>query len=69
MENKELVKKCVKASLQQNYFLHFAGKWEGDAYKDSNIMSNDFLAELQDFDSYVKIPAYGSPIGTVHPIK
>ncbi len=51
MENKELVKKCVKASLQQNYFLHFAGKWEGDAYKDSNIMSNDFLAELQDFDS------------------
>ena len=67
MENTKLVKKCIQASLQQNYFLHFAGKWEGGAYKDSTILDDNFLLELQVFDEYLKNPVSGKPLGTIHP--
>mgnify|MGYP003963966889 FL=1 len=67
MENTKLVKKCIQASLQQNYFLHFAGKWEGGAYKDSTILDDNFLLELQAFNEYLKNPVSGKPLGTIHP--
>ena len=67
IKNKESLKKCIQASLKQNYFLHFAGKWEGGVYKDESIMEANFLAELQDFDDYLKLPVTGKPVGTIHP--
>ena len=67
MENTKLVKKCIQASLQQNYFLHFAGKWEGGVYKDSTILDDNFLLELQAFNEYLKNPVSGKPLGTIHP--
>jgi hypothetical protein len=69
MDNKELVKKCIQASLRQNYFLHFSGKWESDVYKNQNIIDNDFLVELQDFNHYLKTPVTGKPLGPIYPKK
>ena len=69
INNKESLKKCIQASLQQNYFLHFAGKWEGDVYKDESIMNANFLAELQDFDDYLQSPVTGKPVGPIYPNK
>ena len=69
MNNKESLKQCIQASLQQNYFLHFAGKWEGDVYKDESIMNANFLAELQDFDDYLQSPVTGKPVGPIYPNK
>ena len=69
INNKESVKKCIQASLQQNYFLHFAGKWEGYVYKDASIMNANFLSELQDFDDYLQLPLTGKPLGPIYPDK
>ena len=37
-------------------------------YKDDSIMDANFLAELQDFDDYLKLPVTGKPVGTIHPL-
>ena len=67
MNNKDLLKKCVQATLQQNYFLHFAGAWEGSPYKDKSILNSDFLEELQNFDEYLQLPVTGKPKGQLWP--
>tara|TARA_B100000953_G_C17670103_1_gene308442 strand:- start:64 stop:480 length:417 start_codon:yes stop_codon:yes gene_type:complete len=67
INNKEISKKCIRASLKQNYFLHFAGSWECHIYKDESIMNDNFLAELQDFDDYLQSPVTGEPVGSILP--
>jgi hypothetical protein len=67
INNKEISKKCIRASLKQNYFLHFAGSWECHIYKDESIMNDNFLAELQDFDDYLQSPVTGKPVGSILP--
>jgi hypothetical protein len=69
INNKEILKKCIQASLKQNYFLHFAGSWEGDVYKDERILDANFFAELQDFDDYLQSPVTGKPVGRIQPHK
>ena len=67
MDDVQLVKKCIKASLHQNYFLHFAGKWEGSVYKDRSILDEEFLSYLKAYNDYLKVPVSGKPLGTINP--
>ena len=67
MNNEDLVIKCIQASLKQNFFLHFAGKWEGNVYKNDSIMDEKFLNELKNFDTYLKMPVTGKPVGPIYP--
>jgi len=68
LKNIELVRNCIRSSLQQNYFLHFAGKWEGNVYKDLSIINEEFLLDLQSYNEYLKVPVTGKPLGTIHPV-
>ena len=67
MGNQELVNQCIRASLSQNYFLHFAGKWEGDAYKNQNIVDENFILEQKEFNSYLETPVTGRILGSIFP--
>tara|TARA_Y100000389_G_C17436004_1_gene505549 strand:- start:452 stop:1399 length:948 start_codon:yes stop_codon:yes gene_type:complete len=62
-----ITKKCVQASLEDNYFLHFAGKWEGNMWKIKNIISNESIKSNNSFLSYLKKKSYGKPIGRILP--
>ncbi len=67
-DNQDLVNQCIRASLQQNYFLHFAGRWEGNVWHNTNIMNEEFLTELADFNNYLNTPVTGrSAGGTIGP--
>ncbi|AXE61725.1 glycosyltransferase [Candidatus Thioglobus sp. NP1] len=67
MNNEDLFIKCIQASLKQNFFLHFAGKWEGNVYKNDSILDEKFLNELKNFDTYLKMPVTGKPVGPIYP--
>lgn len=67
LTNSKLIKECIRCSLRQNYFLHFAGKWEGNMYKDKSILNDDFLLELESFNKYLSTPVTGKPVGLVYP--
>jgi len=67
LTNTDLVKQCIRSSLRQNYFLHFAGKWEGSVYKDSSIIDDDFLQDLRNFNDYLGVPVSGKPVGLNYP--
>jgi len=67
IDNQDLVRKCVQTTLSENYFLHFSGKWESGVYKDSGILSSEFLKELWDFHDYLKTPVTGKPVGPIYP--
>ena len=60
-DNTDLIKECIKSSLRQNYFLHFAGKWEGQMYKIPDIVDESFVNEIQAFHNYLSIPVAESP--------
>jgi hypothetical protein len=66
-QNNETIKKCVQASLEDNYFLHFAGKWEGDMWKIKNIYTDKSLKLNSKFLEYLKKKSYGKPIGRILP--
>lgn len=63
LDNQELVNQCVRVSLQNNHFLHFAGRWEGNVWHNKDILSKDFLSELSDFYDYLSVPVTAKPLG------
>ena len=68
INDSDLVKLCIQSSLCSNYFLHFAGRWEGDMWKDVNILSKDFQEiYLSEFSHYLKNESTGIPVGIIKP--
>tara|TARA_B100000925_G_scaffold289715_1_gene273233 strand:- start:756 stop:1694 length:939 start_codon:yes stop_codon:yes gene_type:complete len=63
--NKDLIKSCVITSLENNFFLHFAGSWH-----ESNMIYIDNLINSQDqkkFDDYMTQKVTGEPKGMIKP--
>lgn len=66
--NNKIIKKCIEASLEDNYFLHFAGKWEAHMWKTKNVFNNSNNVKSNDkFLKYLKKKSYGKPIGRILP--
>ena len=63
------IKKCIEASLEDNYFLHFAGSWyEGQMWKIKNILNNkNDQKQNKLFLEYLKKKVYGKATGRVLP--
>lgn len=68
INSRDIRAECVKASLTQNYFLHFAGSWhESGMWRDDFFSCKKFLDELKDFDLYIKQSVFGEPKGLLRP--
>jgi hypothetical protein len=68
--NGQIIKECIEASLFNNYFLHFAGAWEGEMWKLDGILEGDEQKRLfEDFNKYEKMPVTGKPKGVIKPKK
>lgn len=68
--NDTVIKSCVRASLLDNYFLHFAGSWyESDMWKIDTLVDDTTVERLRDFADYCSMPVTGQPIGIVRPKK
>jgi hypothetical protein len=66
--NKQLIKECIEASLFTNYFLHFAGAWEGEMWKIDGILDSDKSRNIFDkFSQYERTPVTGNPKGIIKP--
>ena len=66
--DKPLIKECIEASLFTNYFLHFAGAWEGEMWKTDEILDSDKSRSIfDDFNQYEKTPLTGNPKGVIKP--
>jgi hypothetical protein len=66
--DKHLIKECIEASLFTNYFLHFAGAWEGDMWKIDGILQGDVSRRIiEDFNEYEKMPLTCKPKGIIKP--
>ena len=74
----ELKKKFTKtvtdsiiACLQNNYFLHFAGKWyESDMWKNEELSKRYFKSNnLKQLIKFQKVKLTGKPKGTINPTK
>jgi len=65
----QLIRKCVEASLYQNYFLHFAGSWpESEMWKVGQILSSTTESKkLMDYYSYAQRSVTGTAVGSVKP--
>lgn len=64
----DLVRACIEASLATNYFLHFAGSWEGDMWKTDGILdSTDSRFRLEKFCEYESRVLTGEPQGKITP--
>jgi len=68
--DKQLIKECIEASLFTNYFLHFAGAWEGEMWKTDEILDSDRSRKVfENFGQYEKVPLTGNPKGVIKPKK
>jgi hypothetical protein len=68
LNNHELVRQCIRESINSNFFLHFAGRWEGDMWKDREILNEEFSNNFMDeFNKYLKIDSTGNPVGISKP--
>lgn len=68
--NYGLIKKCIEASLFTNYFLHFAGAWEGDMWKINGILhGEDQESMFENFRIFEKMQLTGKPKGIFKPRK
>jgi hypothetical protein len=68
--DKPFIKECIEASLFTNYFLHFAGAWEGDMWQIDGILDSDKSRNIFDkFSQYEKTPVTGNPKGVIKPKK
>ncbi len=64
----DIIRKCIETSLEDNYFLHFAGSWyEGHMWKIKNIFKNDKLRSNSLFIKYLNKKITGKPKGRVLP--
>ncbi len=66
-KNKDLIKSCVLTSLQNNFFLHFAGSW----YESEMIFIDNLchVEEQKEFDNYMTQNVTGEPKGIIKPVK
>lgn len=63
-KNMESVLRCIETSLFNNYFLHFAGTWEGSAWKFCNrLFEGIALNKFIDFNEYMNKELTGKPVG------
>lgn len=67
--NKELIIECVRASLMNNYFLHFAGMWhENEAWQNKNIFNDiEYEKLIYNFVDYLKVKPTGKSKGVRKP--
>ena len=64
----QLIKQCIEASLFTNYFLHFAGAWEGNMWQIDGILQGEESRRIiEDFSEYEKMPLTGEPKGIIKP--
>lgn len=69
-KNNKLIQECIEASLFTNYFLHFAGSWEGNMWKRTGILKRDTsLKVFNKFANYENIQLHGMPKGILKPNK
>lgn len=69
-DDHRLIRECIEASLFTNYFLHFAGSWEGDMWKQDGILEGDASQRrFEDFAKYAGMPVTGLPKGIIKPRK
>jgi len=62
------VVKSIQASLETNYFLHFAGSWhESNMWMTDGIIEKNFLIKLNELYEYHELPVGGKPIGMIAP--
>ena len=69
LNNSKLFAKCIRASLLNNYFLHFSGSWsEGSDWENKKIFrSKKWNGVLSGYYDYLKQPVYGRPVGKIIP--
>jgi hypothetical protein len=67
VEKFDLIKKCVEVSLENNVFLHFAGRWHESKMISvaSQLSLNNGLR--QKFLEYLNTPLTGKPVGRILP--
>lgn len=67
LDNNELILKCVETALNNNIFLHFAGRWhESKMISVADRISLKSKAK-EDFFRYMETPVTGKPIGRILP--
>ena len=70
MFSKEIYTECIEAALYSNYFIHFAGRWEGDAWKKNTFSAYQNNLEIYSgLNEYTKVIPTGIPKGVIHPVK
>jgi len=63
-----IIKKCIEATLLDNYFLHFAGAWhESNMWKIDDILNKENATTFQNFYQYLTQEVSGAPIGMIKP--
>tara|TARA_B110000263_G_C15282520_1_gene499023 strand:+ start:476 stop:1432 length:957 start_codon:yes stop_codon:yes gene_type:complete len=63
-----MIKKCIEATLLDNYFLHFAGAWhESNMWKIDDILNKENAITFQNFYQYSTQEVSGAPIGMIKP--
>lgn len=66
-KNKDLIRAAVLTTLENNYFLHFAGSWfESDMWLIDELFEYK-KSEKEDFDNYLTRKIIGLPKGTIKP--
>jgi len=66
--DKKIIKKCIKSSLLDCHFLHFAGSWhESDMWKNKNILTKKDEQFFVDFQNYLNTEVSGQPKGMIRP--
>lgn len=65
----KIIINCIESSLENSYFLHFAGSWyEGQMWKIKNIFNNKKKLDLNSrYIKYLSKPVFGIPSGRVLP--
>lgn len=66
--NNDLIKSCVQTSLENNFFLHFAGSWhESEMLLIEGIFKRSDV--MKEFNEYLNQSVTGQPKGVIKPKK
>ena len=67
-QNNDLIKSCVQTSLENNFFLHFAGSWhESEMLLIEGIFKRSDV--MKEFNEYLNQSVTGQPKGVIKPKK
>ncbi len=69
--NKKFIIECVRASIMNNYFLHFAGLWhESEAWQNKSIFNNkNYESLIKNYEKYLIQKPSGKSKGVKKPYK